>query len=143
MLGTVALRDPGLVESAIERHGPERIAVALDVRDNLAVGDGWVPGAAGVPLPEILARLTDLGVATFAVTAIARDGLLEGPDLAMLEACVGASGSAVIASAGIRSISDLEAVREIGCRGAIVGRALYDGSLDLAAAVAAMGGESV
>jgi phosphoribosylformimino-5-aminoimidazole carboxamide ribotide isomerase len=138
VLGTVALRDPELVRAAIDRHGPERIAVALDVRDGIAVGDGWVPGAVGVPVAEVQERLERAGVTTFIVTAIERDGLLGGPDLALLESIVRSTAGTVIASGGIRSVADLEAARAIGCRGAIVGRAIYDGRLELEVAIAAM-----
>ena len=87
------------------------------------------------PLDRALATLADVGVTTFAVTAIARDGLLGGPDLDLLESCLRATNAGVIASGGIRSVEDLEAVRNLGCSGAIVGRAIYDGSLDLALAI--------
>jgi phosphoribosylformimino-5-aminoimidazole carboxamide ribotide isomerase len=140
VLGTVALRDPELVRMAIDRHGPERLAVALDVRDGFAVGDGWLPGAVGIPVGDARERLERAGVGTFVVTAIERDGLLGGPDLALLESIVRSTAGTVIASGGIRSVADLEATRAIGCGGAIVGRAIYDGSLDLALAVAALGG---
>jgi phosphoribosylformimino-5-aminoimidazole carboxamide ribotide isomerase len=143
VIGTAALRDPGFARDAIHRHGADRIAIAIDVREGLAIGDGWVPGAAGVPLAEALERLSSVGVATFVVTAIDRDGLLRGPDLALLQECAGATDAAVVASGGIRSIADLEAARRIGCRGAIVGRAIYDGTLDLAAAIAAVGGSAI
>jgi phosphoribosylformimino-5-aminoimidazole carboxamide ribotide isomerase len=136
VIGTAALRDPDLVAQVIADHGPGRIAVALDVRDGLAIGDGWVPGATGVPVEDALAVLASAGVTTFAATSIERDGLLGGPDLELLVACVNASGAAILASGGIRSVADLEAVRAIGCAGAIVGRAIYDGSLDLADAIA-------
>ena len=139
VIGTAALSDPAFVGAAIERHGPDRIAIALDIRGGRAIGDGWVPGAAGVPMADALARLAAVGVAIFAVTAIERDGLLGGPDLALLDACVNLTGAAVLASGGMRSIADLDAVRRLGCAGAIVGRAIYDGSLDLELAIAAMG----
>ena len=138
VLGTVALTRPDVVAAAIRRHGPERIAVALDVRDGRAVGDGWVSGAVGRPLDELLGRVGDAGVATLVVTAIARDGLLGGPDLELLGRVLDRTGAATIASGGIRSVDDLEAVRRIGCRGAIVGRALYDGGLDLRLALEAL-----
>jgi phosphoribosylformimino-5-aminoimidazole carboxamide ribotide isomerase len=140
VIGTAALGDPAFVRAAIERHGPERIAIALDIRDGRAIGDGWVPRATGVPMVDALARLAAVGVTVFAVTAIERDGLLGGPDLALLDACVNLTnltGAVVLASGGIRSIADLEAVRRLGCAGAIVGRAIYDGSLDLESAIAA------
>ncbi|GAC1676561.1 MAG: 1-(5-phosphoribosyl)-5-[(5-phosphoribosylamino) methylideneamino]imidazole-4-carboxamide isomerase [Candidatus Limnocylindrales bacterium] len=138
VIGTAALRDPSFAAALIERHGPERVALALDVRDGVAVGDGWVGDASGVSIGRALVALTAAGTTTFAVTAIERDGLLDGPDLELLGACVGATDAAIIASGGIRSIADLEAVRAIGCRGAIIGRALYEGTLDLAAAISSL-----
>lgn len=139
VLGTAAISRPEVVAGAIGRHGPDQIAVALDVRGDQAVGEGWVAGAVGRPLDELLARLADAGVGTLVVTAIARDGLLRGPDLELLGRVLDRTGAATIASGGIRSIDDLEAVRRIGCRGAIVGRALYDGGLDLSSALEALG----
>lgn len=136
VIGTAALGDPAFVADACARHGPARIAAALDVRDGQAIGDGWVAGAAGVPVIEALTRLAGVGVTTFAVTAIERDGLLGGPDLALLRQCVAATDAAVIASGGIAELEDLDAVRRIGCRGAIVGRAIYDGRIDLGDALA-------
>ena len=137
VLGTRALGDPGLIGRLVGRHGADRIVVAIDVRDGIAVGEGWRTGAGGKPVPETVAQLMDAGAAVFEVTGIERDGLLTGPDLELLAGVI-ASGAEVIASGGIRSVGDLDAVRAIGCAGAIVGRALYDGSLDLADALAAM-----
>ncbi len=74
----------------------------------------------------------------FVVTSIARDGALGGPDVALLERLVAINRGAVIASGGISSIADLEAVRDIGCEAAIVGRAIYEGGVDLAAAIEAL-----
>ncbi|TMD30351.1 MAG: hypothetical protein E6I94_04900 [Chloroflexi bacterium] len=136
--GTAALKDPGFADTLISRFGSEQIAAALDVRDGLAVGEGWRVGAPGRPVMEALDRLADAGVARFAVTAIARDGLLGGPDLALLERLVRAGRGAIVASGGIASIDDLRAVRDLGCAGAIVGSALYEGRIDLAEAVAAL-----
>ncbi len=137
VIGTAALADPEFAGAAVDRHGPNRIGVALDVRDGLAVGQGWVAGARGVPVGVALERLSAVGVTTFAVTAIDRDGLLGGPDLALLERATDATDGAIIASGGIASLDDIRAVRRIGCVGAIVGRALYDGTLDLGTVLAA------
>jgi phosphoribosylformimino-5-aminoimidazole carboxamide ribotide isomerase len=137
VLGTAAITDQTLVTELVARHGPERIAVALDVRDGLAVGTGWVPGAPAMPLESALANLDDARVETVVVTAIERDGLLRGPDLALLRQAVTATRATVIASAGIASLDDIAAVRRIGCRGAIIGRAIYDGRIDLRAAISA------
>jgi phosphoribosylformimino-5-aminoimidazole carboxamide ribotide isomerase len=138
VLGTAAVERPDLVVRLVERHGADRVAVALDVRDGLAVGHGWVPGAAGQPVEDAIVTLGAAGVRTFVVTAIDRDGLLGGPDLGLLEHLLGLTDAAVIASGGIATIADLEATRRIGCSGAIVGRALYDGRIDLAEALAAL-----
>ena len=114
--------------------------MALDVRDGSAVGEGWQVGAPGIPVLDLAGRLRDVGAAVFEVTAIERDGTLTGPDLGLLASLVAATGGSVIASAGIRSASDIAAVRALGCAGAIVGRALYDGVLSLEDALAAARG---
>jgi len=99
VLGTSALRDPALVATLIDRHGPAAIAVALDVRDGQALGNGWVDGAGGPAVDDAIERLAESGVATFVVTAIARDGLLGGPDLDLLGRVLASTHAAVIASA--------------------------------------------
>lgn len=137
VLGTAALRDPAFAGQLAARFGPDRVCVALDVRDSLAVGQGWVPGAAGVAVADALERLADAGIQTFEVTAIDRDGTLEGPDLALLGDLVGRGRGHVVASAGVASVEDISAVRTLGCTGAIVGRALYEGRLRLEDALAA------
>jgi phosphoribosylformimino-5-aminoimidazole carboxamide ribotide isomerase len=139
VVGTAALQDPEFVERLVTRFGVERVAVALDVRDGMAVGQGWVPGAAGVPVGEALTTLADRGARTFIVTAIERDGLLAGPNLELLGRMVRMRRGDIIASAGVASLSDIVAVRAIGCAGAIIGRALYEERLDLAEAVRLVG----
>jgi phosphoribosylformimino-5-aminoimidazole carboxamide ribonucleotide (ProFAR) isomerase len=89
-------------------------------------------------LDASLAALADEGVIRFVVTSIARDGALGGPDLDLLRRLVSTGRGAVIASGGIASIADLEVVRDIGCEGAIVGRALYEGVIDLEAAIGSL-----
>jgi phosphoribosylformimino-5-aminoimidazole carboxamide ribotide isomerase len=139
-IGTAVLRDPEFAASVVARHGAGRIVASIDVRDGLALGEGWRPGAGGLPADEALAMLADAGITTFEVTAIERDGELEGPDLELLERLVRLERGRVIASGGISSIQDLFAVRALGCSGAIVGRALYEGRIDLGEALAALGG---
>src|ERR1035437_893541 len=141
VVGTVALRDAELVERLIVRFGAERIAIALDVRDGMAVGQGWVPGASGVAVEQALAGLSDRGAQTFIVTAIERDGLMSGPNLELLGRMVALGRGDIVASAGVSSLADISAVRAIGCGGAIVGRAIYEGRLDLAKAVRSVADE--
>lgn len=136
VVGTSALRDPRFAARLVAAHGAKRIAVALDVRDGLAVGHGWRPGAPGIPVDEAVGALADAGVTTFEVTAIDRDGTLAGPDVGLLARVVRLERGAVVASAGIASPADVRDVRDLGCAGAIVGRALYDGRLALADALA-------
>jgi phosphoribosylformimino-5-aminoimidazole carboxamide ribotide isomerase len=140
VIGTAALADPAIAASAVATYGQDRIAVALDVRYGMAIGEGWRSGAPGVPPDEAIRRLAGVGVATFEVTSVVRDGLLGGPDLALLGGLVEIGLGRVIASGGVASVEDIDAVRRLGCAGAIVGTALYDGSLDLAAALEAASG---
>jgi phosphoribosylformimino-5-aminoimidazole carboxamide ribotide isomerase len=135
-VGTAALRDPGFARRLVEEHGPSRIVASIDVRGGLALGEGWRDGAPGLRAEDAVRALADVGVETFEVTAIERDGLLDGPDLNLLAELVALDLGRIVASGGVSSLDDLAACRAIGCAGAIVGRALYEGRLDLAAAVA-------
>ena len=138
VIGTVAVEDPDLATAMIDRFGADRVAIAVDVRDGLAVGRAWQAGAPGVNADALVRRLRRSGARTFEVTAVARDGLMSGPDLEALGRLIATSDAGIIASGGIRSIEDLHDVRRIGCAGAIVGRAIYDGTLDLREALDAL-----
>jgi len=142
VVGTAVLRDAQLASTLVARHGAECIGVSLDVRDGRVAGHGWDPDADGDAVEDVLVRLARAGVRTFEVTAIERDGELSGPDVDLLRRLVGLDRGEIVASAGIRSVGDLQAVRALGCRGAIVGRALYEGDLDLGDAMAALDGTS-
>ena len=139
VVGTAALRDPAFAGALVEEHGPERVAVAIDVRDGQAVGSGWVASAPGPDALDAIALLADRGVTTFEVTAIDRDGLLQGPDLDLFGRAVALGRGRIIASAGITSRKDVASVRAIGCAGAIIGRALYEGQLSLQDALVGRG----
>jgi phosphoribosylformimino-5-aminoimidazole carboxamide ribotide isomerase len=135
VVGTAALRDPAIAGRLVATHGSHRIAVALDVRDGLALGDAWRAGAAGVRAEDVLVALAAQGVTIFEATAIERDGLLGGPDLDLLGRLVGLGRGDVIASGGMSSPDDISAVQALGCAGAILGRALYEERIDLASAL--------
>lgn len=135
VFGTAGLADPAMVGAFAATHGSDRVAVAIDVRDGDAVGHGWASTAAGIPAGDAIAALADVGVTTFEVTAIDRDGLLGGPDLVLYERLVRAGRGVIVASGGIATLDDLRALRACGCAGAILGRALYEGRLDLAEAI--------
>jgi len=140
-IGTAALHDPAFAASVVARHGVNRIVASIDVRDGLALGEGWRPGAEGLPAAEAVEVLADAGITTFEVTAIERDGELEGPDLNLLRRLVSLERGAIIASGGISSIDDLLAVRALGCTGAIIGRAIYERRIDLREALEATGSD--
>lgn len=135
VVGTAALDDPAFAGRLVETHGPARVAVAIDVRNGLAIGRGWMQGTPGIDAAEAIRSLADVGVETFEVTAIERDGLLSGPDLELCERLVRLDRGSIVASGGITTLDDLRAVRSIGCTGAIVGRALYEGGLDVTEAM--------
>lgn len=144
VVGTAALSQPGLVEQLAERH-PGQVAIGLDHR--LAPGGrrelalrGWSEGS-GRDLFEALAALEGSGAAAVVVTDISRDGMLEGPDLEGMAAVLAASALPVIASGGVSSAADLAELAGLAAgrrlSGVIVGRALYEGRVDVAGAVRA------
>lgn len=134
ILGTVALRDPELVISAVARWG-NRIAVALDARDGRLATDGWL-GQTDSSAIEVAQRLAQRGVRHFIYTDIRRDGTLSGPNIEALGELVKKIDADVIASGGIASLEDIKAATATGVTGAIIGRALYDGRVNLGDALA-------
>jgi phosphoribosylformimino-5-aminoimidazole carboxamide ribotide isomerase len=141
VLGSALISHPLLARTLTERYGPDRIVAALDVRDGQALGDGWVEGARGAEVLGLAQTLAEKGVRWFAVTAIARDGQMSGPDYELLEAVREAvPGAAIIASGGVSSLAD---IRELAARGfdaAIAGRALYEGAFTLSEGLEATNG---
>ncbi len=135
ILGTAAVSNVALVESLVATWG-ERVAVGLDARDGKLATDGWLEQSEETAIDHAL-KLRLVGVATFIITDIRRDGKLQGPNLAQLEQAQFALRSGVIASGGVSTIDDVLAVNALGVDGAIIGRALYDGRIDLAEAIAA------
>jgi len=137
IIGTAAVRDPGFVKSAAKKF-PGRVAVGLDARDGKVAVEGWAETSEVTAL-EIAQRFEDAGVAAIIFTDIARDGLLKGLNLDATIALADRISIPVIASGGLASIEDVKAMlapRAGKLAGAIAGRALYDGRLDPAAALA-------
>jgi phosphoribosylformimino-5-aminoimidazole carboxamide ribotide isomerase len=133
ILGTAALRNPGLVRAAVRVHG-ERIVVGVDSKDGYVALEGWGK-LSSVGSAEFCAAMKDAGVRTLVYTDIAKDGMMAGPNLPATEKIVALGGIDVIASGGVASLSDLYALEKIGVSGAVIGRALYDGAIDLKQAV--------
>ncbi|MBR0692497.1 1-(5-phosphoribosyl)-5-[(5-phosphoribosylamino)methylideneamino]imidazole-4-carboxamide isomerase [Bradyrhizobium lablabi] len=139
IIGTAAVRDPELVKGAARKF-PGRVAVGLDARDGKVAVEGWAETSQVTAL-DIAQRFEDAGVAAIVFTDIARDGLLKGLNLDATIALAERVSIPVIASGGFASIEDVKALLEPRARklaGAIVGRALYDGRLDPAAALQLM-----
>lgn len=134
ILGTVALEVPELVAAAVERWG-DAIAVGLDARDGKLATRGWLDQSDALAV-DVARALQAVGVRHFIFTDIRRDGTLSGPNLESLAELIAAVDAGVIASGGVGRLADIEAAREVGAAGAIVGRALYDGRVDLAEAIA-------
>ncbi len=130
VLGTAAVRDPDLVIEAARAH-PGRVAVALDTKGGRVALEGWTE-VSDLSAEEAGRRFEGAGVAAIVHTDIGRDGALEGPNLAASETLAAAVDVPVIVSGGVASMADLEAVRRSeSVAGVIVGRALYDGRVDL------------
>lgn len=135
VLGTAALHDRSLIEEACAEF-PGRIVLGLDAKNGKVAVKGWT-AVSDTDAIELLRTLAGLKLGAVIYTDISRDGMLAGPNLEALEAVLAASPFPVIASGGISTVQDLREIRVLGPRiaGAIIGKALYDGKLDFAAAL--------
>lgn len=139
VIGTAAMKDPALVRAAA-RDYPGRVVVAVDARDGLVATEGWAE-TSSVPVAALARRFEDAGVAALLFTDVGRDGLLKGVNVAASAALAAATSLSVIVSGGAASLADIDAVKaaQATCggvlEGVIVGRAIYDGRIDLKAAL--------
>ncbi|WP_435169536.1 1-(5-phosphoribosyl)-5-[(5-phosphoribosylamino)methylideneamino]imidazole-4-carboxamide isomerase [Falsirhodobacter sp. 1013] len=137
ILGTVAVENPDLVREAA-RAFPGRVAVGIDARKGRVATKGWAEET-DVMVTDLAGSFEDAGVAAIIYTDIDRDGAMGGPNIEATEALARAVSIPVIASGGVSRMSDLTALRDTGViAGAISGRALYDGAIDLAEALAVL-----
>lgn len=137
ILGTVALRDPDLVRAACAAH-PGRIAVGIDARDGFVAVEGWAEVSEMTAL-DLARAFEDAGVAALIYTDISRDGAMQGPNIEATLKMAETVAIPVILSGGVSSMADLHAIKEAGdgkFEGVISGRAIYDGRIDPAVAVA-------
>ena len=136
ILGTVALRNPALVREACQKF-PGRIVVGIDARNGHVAVEGWAE-TSSLTAVELAARFADAGVAAIVFTDIDRDGVLKGLNIESTLALANAVRIPVIASGGLASMNDIHRLLEPDCRileGAISGRAIYDGRIDVAEAL--------
>ncbi len=140
ILGTVALRDPALVKEACKRF-PSRVAVGIDARGGRVAVEGWAE-TSDVTARDLALKFEDAGAAAIIYTDIDRDGVLTGPNVEATAELARALTTPVIASGGVSSLDDLKALMAAassGIAGVISGRALYDGRIDLRAALDLLG----
>lgn len=136
IIGTAAIEKPDLVKEAC-RAFPGQIAVGLDAKDGFVATRGWVETSA-LTAAEVALRMRDMGVATLIYTDISRDGMMQGPNFAATQRLIDKTQMDIIGSGGVSSISDLLKLQEIGCAGAILGRAMYEGAFTVPDALEAI-----
>ena len=138
ILGTVAVENPDLVREAAKAF-PGKVAVGIDARNGMVATKGWAEET-DVQVTDLARSFEDAGVAAIIYTDINRDGAMQGPNIEATAALAQAVSIPVIASGGVSSLDDLIALRDCGVElnGAISGRALYDGAIDLAQAIRAL-----
>ncbi len=129
ILGTAAVTDEAFLKEAVRTYG-ERIAVGADFRGGFVAVKGWTETTALRDV-DFCRRMQDLGVRTLICTDISKDGAMEGTNLALYERLSGSLSLDITASGGVSSLSDIRALKELGLYGAIIGKALYTGAVDL------------
>lgn len=136
MLGTVAARNPQVVTDACAELGADAVVAAVDSRDGRVAVSGWTRES-GVRATDLLRRMRDAGARAFLCTDISRDGTLAGPNCELMRELADAAGGGVMAAGGIASVEHLAALAETGVAGAVIGKALYTGDIDLSDAIRA------
>lgn len=133
VLGTMAYRNPNVLGNLLASCGPGRLVVAADYKDGEVVTGGWKDGQ-GVSVLDAARNFEKAGVLNLLSTCVGRDGMASGPDVETVRILSDETDMKIIASGGIRDVKDLSRLKDAGAEGAIIGRALYDGSIKLAEA---------
>ena len=139
VIGTAAIENPDLVANLCRDYGGDRVIVAVDAREGRVAIKGWTESSQVTAL-DLARRMADLGVPRLLYTDIARDGTLTSPNFAATAELAAQTGLAVQASGGVSTLEHIKELAQTGVEGAIVGTALYRGTLDLRAAIAAAAG---
>ena len=134
IIGTKAVEDPDMLRQAVERFGAEHIVVGIDAKDGMVAVNGWEE-VSQVSAMELALQMKEMGVKTIIYTDISRDGMLSGPNVEATKRLSDATGLDVVASGGVSCMEDLRKIHEAGIHGAIMGKSLYEGRIDLAEAV--------
>ncbi|MCG7344552.1 1-(5-phosphoribosyl)-5-[(5-phosphoribosylamino)methylideneamino]imidazole-4-carboxamide isomerase [Sporosarcina sp. ACRSL] len=129
IIGTAAVQDPDFLKDAVAKYG-EKIAVSIDARNGFVATDGWTE-TSDVKAVKLLRKLEEIGVQTVVYTDIQKDGMMQGPNFDELYVMNRAADMDIIASGGVSTEEDVRKLREMGLYGAIIGKALYEGTLTL------------
>lgn len=133
IVGTLAVQDNDILKSMSEKY-PGQIAVSIDAQDGLIAIKGWTESS-DVHAIDLCRNLEDVGIETIIYTDIARDGMLQGPNIEFSKQLIDETKLDVIVSGGITHLHDIEAIAAIGATGAIIGKGLYDGRISLQTAI--------
>ncbi|NMA83089.1 MAG: 1-(5-phosphoribosyl)-5-[(5-phosphoribosylamino)methylideneamino]imidazole-4-carboxamide isomerase [Epulopiscium sp.] len=134
ILGTVAIQDPSFVKEAIRRFGKDHIVVGIDAKDGKVAIEGWEK-VSPFSAVETCLQMKEIGVETIIYTDISKDGMLSGPNVEATKNLIEQTNMNIIASGGVTNIGDLKALQQIQVEGAIIGKALYQGFLDLSTVI--------
>lgn len=134
ILGTAAITQPGFVSEAIRKFGPEAIAVSIDIKGDLVAIKGWTE-VTDITCDDFCRRMEDAGVRTIICTDISKDGAMKGTNTELYRSLSEKFGLDIIASGGVSSLEDIKALADMKLYGAILGKALYTGAVDLAKAI--------
>ena len=134
ILGSIAVKNPEIVKTAVREFGSERVVVGIDAKNGMVSVDGWLDSST-VHYLDLAKEMERVGVSTIIFTDIAKDGTLEGPNLNQLSMLSKAVDCNIVASGGISDINDIRRLKELSLYGAICGKSIYKGTLDLAEAI--------
>ncbi|KOA19954.1 1-(5-phosphoribosyl)-5-[(5-phosphoribosylamino)methylideneamino] imidazole-4-carboxamide isomerase [Clostridium homopropionicum DSM 5847] len=133
ILGTAALNNPELVKTAVKKYG-DKIAVGIDAKDGFVAVDGWI-NVSKVNYIDFAKEMEKIGVKTIIFTDISKDGTLQGPNLEQLGEIQNSVSCNIVASGGIKNLDDLKNINNMGIYGAITGKAIYSGNINLKEAI--------
>lgn len=139
IIGTKAVKNPEFIQELIGRFGSDKIVLGLDAKEGMVAIEGWVEKSS-LSAVDFGKDMRKLGVETAVFTDVSRDGLLQGPNLVLTEEMARETGIKIIASGGVSTVDnirDLKAIENLGVNGAIIGKAIYDGKIELSEALAA------
>ena len=138
MVGTAAVESPEAVRVMCDELGPEAVVISVDSRDGYVAVKGWTQ-TSEVQATDLIKRMTEVGALRFMYTDIARDGTLTAPNFQAIEALLSETGPRMLVAGGISSVQHLLRLARLGVEGAVVGKALYTGDIDLSEALQALG----